>query len=102
MALVAIMQDSTVTSNERDDLVYVFMVLVTAILEMLFILLYKSMRCRPCAATYGTARLGVAFFAGDPVGESPAPAFPILGKTSITGFLLRVNIQSHFISPAES
>jgi hypothetical protein len=96
------MQDSAMASKERGNLVCVFMVLVTAILEMLFILLYKSMRCRPCPATYGTARLGVAFFAGDPVGESAAPAFPILGRTSITGFLLRENIQSHFIKPAES
>jgi isopenicillin N synthase-like dioxygenase len=79
-----------------------FMVVVTAILEMLFILLYKSMRCRPCTATYGTARFGAAFFAGDRVDESAAPMPPPPGRTSITGFLLRENIQSHFIKPAES
>jgi hypothetical protein len=78
------------------------MVLVTAILEMLFILLYKSMCCVPCPAVYGTARLGMAFFAGDPVDESSAPALPLPGRTSICGFLLRENIQSHFIKPAAS
>jgi hypothetical protein len=41
------MQDSTKASKERGGLIYVFMVLVTAILEMLFILRYKSMRCVP-------------------------------------------------------
>jgi hypothetical protein len=89
-------------SKERGNLVYAFIVVVTAILEMLFILRYKSMRCGPWAAAYGTARFGAAFFAGDPVGASTAAPFPILGRTSITGFLLRENIQSHFIRPAES
>jgi hypothetical protein len=96
------MQDSNIASKERGDLVYVFMELVTAILEMLFILLYKSMRCVPCPAAYGTARFGAAFFAGDPADESAAPALPLPGRTSITGFLLRENIQSHFIKPAAS
>jgi hypothetical protein len=96
------MQDSTMANEERGDLISVFMVIVTAILEMLFILLYKSMCCIPCPATYGTARFGAAFFAGDPVDESTAPAFPTLGRTSICGFLLRENIQSHFMRPAAS
>jgi hypothetical protein len=96
------MLDSTKASKERGDLIYVFMVLVTAILERLFIFLYKSMRCGPQAGIYGTARFGAAFLAGDPVGESAAPAPPTPGRTSIMGFLLRENIQSHFISPAAS
>jgi hypothetical protein len=77
-------------------------VTVTAISEILFILPYKSMCCGPCAATYGTARFGAAFFAGDLVEDSIAPALPLPGRTSITGLLLRENIQSHFIKPAES
>jgi hypothetical protein len=79
-----------------------FMVVVTAILEKLFILRYKSMRCVPCPAAYGTARFGAAFFAGDPADESVAPILPLPGRTSIMGFLLRENIQSHFIRPAAS
>jgi hypothetical protein len=96
------MQDSNIANKERGDLVCMFMVMVTAFLEILFILLYKSMCCRPCPATYGTARFGAAFFAGDPVDESAVPALPLPGRTSIMGFLLRENIQSHFINPAES
>jgi hypothetical protein len=102
MAFVTITQDSAMASKERGILLYVFMLLVTAILEMLFILLYKSMLCGHCPATYGAGRFGAAFFAGDPVGKSAAPVFPRLGRTSIIGFLLRENIQSHFIKPAES
>jgi hypothetical protein len=102
MAFVAITQDSAMASKERGNLLYVFMLLLTAILEMLFILLYKSMRCGYCPTTYGAGRFGATFFAGDPAGESAAPAFPRLGRTSIIGFLLRENIQSHFIKPAES
>ena len=90
------------TKEEKADLVCVFMLLVTAILEMLFTLLYKSMRCRPCADTYGTDRFGAAFLTADPAGPPDGPATPLPGKTSITGFLLRENIQSHFIKPAES
>ena len=43
-ALFTIMQDSAKASKERGDLIYVFMVLITAILERLFILLYKLRR----------------------------------------------------------
>ena len=96
------MQESTIASKERGDLVFVFMVLVTAILEMLFILRYKSMRCGHWAGVYGVARFGVTFFAGDPADESAAPVLPLPGRTSIMGFLLRENIQSHFIKPAAS
>ena len=80
------------------------MVIVTAILGMLFILLYKSIRCGSKIGTYGATRLGAAFLIGDPVGAAAAPALPppLPGKTSITGFLLRENIQSHFIKPAAS
>ena len=89
-------------SKERGNLVYAFMVVVTAILEMLFILLYKSEGCRFWLGDYGLVRFGAAFLAGDPGDESVAPAPPLPGRTSITGFLLRENIQSHFIRPAES
>jgi hypothetical protein len=102
MAFVTIKQDNAIASKERGSLVYVFMVLVTAILEMLFILLCKSMRCEPRAGIYGTARFGVAFFTEDPAGAPVAPVTPLPGRTSICGFLLRENIQSHFIKPAES
>jgi hypothetical protein len=96
------MQDSNIANQGRSDLICVFMVVLTAILRMLFILHYKSIRCVPCPATYGIARFGAAFFAGDPVDESTAPAPPLPGRTSIMGFLLRENIQSHFIKPAAS
>jgi hypothetical protein len=96
------MQDNAMASKERGSLVYMFMVLVTAILEMLFILLCKSMCCEPRAGIYGTARFGVAFFTEDPAGAPDVPVTPLPGRTSITGFLLRENIQSHFIKPAES
>jgi hypothetical protein len=44
--LFTIMQDSATASKERGNWICVFMGLVTAILEMLFILLYKSWRYR--------------------------------------------------------
>jgi hypothetical protein len=44
-AFAAIVQDSNMATKERGNVVSLFMVIVTAILEILFILLYKSMRC---------------------------------------------------------
>jgi hypothetical protein len=96
------MQDSNIANKERGNLVCVFMVLVTAILEMLFILRYKSICCKLWACVYGTARFGATFLTEDPAGESAAPVPPLPGRTSIMGFLLRENIQSHFIKPATS